>query len=167
MPRTTQKPQKNAGPDKAVAVAAAAALPDGAAPAPAAAAPVKRPRIKIAKPLGVAPKQKGVGKRRSDVAIKRNIRFEISRADRVRAIPRAPFLRLFREIIADLASNPLFKIDPDMRIALSAVDALQTAAEAYTVNLMTSADMVRLARKQMTLAPVDIKTVLLINTLQQ
>lgn len=63
-------------------------------------------------------------------------------------IRRHPFQRLVREITAGLKS--------DARWAVSAIDALQEAAEAYLVSLFEEANLCAIHAKRITIMPKDM-----------
>lgn len=62
-------------------------------------------------------------------------------------IPKAPFVRVIREIISDLAK--------DFRIQRDAVEALREASEMYLVNWISKSNFGTLHAKRVTLAPKD------------
>ena len=66
-------------------------------------------------------------------------------------IRRAPFRRLVREIAQDFKN--------DLRFQECALDALQEAAEAYLVDLMSKTNMAAIHRKCVTIQPKDMRHV--------
>ncbi|KAI8470895.1 MAG: putative histone H3-1 [Monoraphidium minutum] len=69
-------------------------------------------------------------------------------------IPRAPFLRLLREVANQVADTP------DLRFKLSAVEALQEAAEQYLTGLFEDGQLCAIHAKRITLFEKDIKLAL-------
>ena len=67
-----------------------------------------------------------------------------------RLIPRAPFVRLCREIMQDVSGRP------DLRFSEEAVDALQEATEAYLVALFEDAQLCAIHAGRVTLMPRDM-----------
>lgn len=67
-------------------------------------------------------------------------------------IPRAPFLRVIREII-------MVHTDETMRITTMAVEALREAAESYLVGTMEDAYQLAVHAKRVTLMPRDIQLI--------
>lgn len=66
-------------------------------------------------------------------------------------IPRAPFMRLVREVAAHVAS------DKDMRFKLTALEAMQEAAEQYLTGLFEDAQLCAIHAKRVTLFVKDIQ----------
>lgn len=65
-----------------------------------------------------------------------------------RLIPKAPFVRLVKEIALELK--------PDLRFQASALEALQEASEAYLVALFEDANLCALHGKRVTMMPKDL-----------
>jgi histone H3 len=65
-------------------------------------------------------------------------------------LPRLPFQRLVREI-----ASPL--LGPAFRFQTSALEALQTAAEAYLVHLFEDTNLCAMHAKRVTIMPRDIQ----------
>ncbi len=64
-------------------------------------------------------------------------------------MPHAPFYRLVREILT--------KIQPDMKLGIYAVHALQEASESYLVQLMEHAYLCSIHAGRITLLPKDLQ----------
>lgn len=66
-------------------------------------------------------------------------------------IPRLPFKRLVREIAQDYKD--------ELRFTEEAFDAIQTAAEAYLIDLFTNTNKITIAKGHDTITPVDMQLV--------
>lgn len=71
---------------------------------------------------------------------------------------KAPFQRLVREIAQQVLQELGGPLSPaDLRFKLSAVEAIQEAAEAYLVSLFEDANMCCIHAKRVTIMPKDIQ----------
>ena len=64
-------------------------------------------------------------------------------------MPRAPFQRLVKEIVN--------KIDPELRVSLQGLAAIQESAEAYIVGLFEDTQLCAVHAKRVTIMPKDMQ----------
>lgn len=94
---------------------------------------------------------KGAKKRKQTAPVLRDIRKLQSTTDPL--IPRAPFLRLIREILQKFqpVSREAFRITPE------AIEALRETTENHITGILGQSYLITLSRKQVTLQPRDVQ----------
>jgi len=102
--------------------------------------------------------QRKKNKRKQGTKALMEIRFYQNNSFRI--IPRLPFSRLVREIMAQVAT-------PDYRIQARALDALHESTEAFVVRYLEEANLCAIHGKRVTLMPKDMQLVKQLNQSNQ